>query len=130
MTLPPLLAADPPWYAPWMFAAGCALLAYFLLRRAYTKLGRRRSRGGSGPHLAEQPRPATAWDGARADTAARFDREQVELHELGRELQGRLDSKITVLNELVAKSQQQIERLEALLDEREEQEPQIHADER
>lgn len=112
-----------------MFAAGSAMLAFFLLRRTYARLGKR-TRGGSGPHLDAQPRPTDAWTGARADLDANFSRRQVELYELSRELRGKLDSKIIILNELVEQSQRQIERLETLLEETESREAPVHAEER
>ncbi len=115
MLLIPLLAAG--LLAPAFFAAGCALLTMILLRRSYRYFGNSRSRGGSGPAIDAQPRPTDKWDGAKKDANARFDRDQVELYDLARDLKGQLDSKIIVLNELVTKSQQQIDRLEALLEE-------------
>ena len=110
----PLLAAG--LVAPLIFAAGCALLTMVLLRRSYRYYGRR-TRGGSGPAIELQPRPTNKWDGANKDVNTRFDRDQVELYDLARDLKGQLDSKIIVLNELVTRSQQQIDRLEALLEE-------------
>ncbi|MEO1495919.1 MAG: hypothetical protein AAFV43_02090 [Planctomycetota bacterium] len=111
-----------------LFAAGCGLLAMILLRRSYRYFGKR-TRGGSGPAIAAQPRPTGPWDGAKRDAAARLDRERVELHELARDLMGQLDSKTRVLNQLVAQSQQQIERLEVLLDIAAREEPQMDTDE-
>ena len=113
MPLSPLLAEG--LLAPAIFAAGCALLTMILLRRSYRYFGRRRTRGGSGPHIDAQPRPKDKWDGVKKDADARFNRDQVELYDLARDLKGQLDSKIIVLNELVLKSQKQIDRLEELL---------------
>ncbi len=106
-------------FASLLFAAGIALLTMLLLRRSYRYFGRRRTRGGSGPTIEFQPRPQGKWDGVKKDANARFDRDQVELYDLARDLKGQLDSKIIVLNELIVKSQQQIDRLEELLAETE-----------
>lgn len=122
MNLPLLIAQEtveaadkePSMFAPIAFAAGCALLTMILLRRSYRYFGKRRR--GSGKPIDAQPRPTDPWAGAKKDAAARFDREQVELHELARELMGQLESKTIVLNELVMQSQRQIERLEELLE--------------
>ena len=77
-----------------------------------------------------QPRPESAWTGAQADAAARIGRQEVELHERGREITAQIDSKLILLGELMAKSQVQIDRLEELLSEAEQREPQLHTDER
>ncbi|TWT46934.1 hypothetical protein [Botrimarina hoheduenensis] len=108
-------AKEPSPFAPLAFALGCGILTAILLRRSYRYFGKR-TRGGSGPPIASQPRPADAWDGAKRDAAARLGREKVELHELARDLIGQLDSKMILLNELVQQSHQQIERLQTLLD--------------
>ncbi|TWT99835.1 hypothetical protein Pla108_07780 [Botrimarina colliarenosi] len=110
------LLAETPWYAPLLFAFGCALLAMILLRRSFRNFGKL-TRGGSGPALLKQHRPTSQWDGAREDATARFNRQQVEMHELAREINGQIDSKLILLQELVAQSDRQIQRLEALLDE-------------
>lgn len=116
MPITPLLAES--WIAPLAFALGCGLLTALLLRRSYRYFGKKR-RGGSGPHLEAQPRPTHAWDGAKQDASARFDRQQVELQELARDLTGQIDSKLLLLQELNAKSERQIQRLEELLAETE-----------
>jgi hypothetical protein len=90
------------------------LLVAILLRRSWRQSSKR-SRGGSGPALDAQPRPKTPWDGAQQDAAARFDREQVELNELARDLTGQIDSKLVLLQQLIAQSDERIQRLEALL---------------
>lgn len=112
----PLLAETPSWLPPALFALGCAMATMILLRRSFRHFGKR-TWGGSGPHIVAQPRPKTPWEGSRQDTEARFNRQQVELHELARDLTGQLDSKIVILRELVAQSERQIEQLEALLGE-------------
>lgn len=114
--LPPI--AESSWLAPIVFAVGCGLLTAILLRRSYRYFGKR-SRGGSGPAIAAQRRPSSAWDGARHDAEARFNRQQVELHDLARDLTGQIDSKMILLRELIAQSERQVTRLEELLDEAE-----------
>ena len=104
-----------------MFALGCGLLTMWLLRRSYKHFGRRRNRNE--PPIDAQPRPDGAWSGAHADASARIERQSVELHDLGREVTGRIDSKMVLLQELIAKSQAQIDRLEALLAEAEDASP-------
>ncbi len=100
--------------APLMFAAGCALLTWLLLKRSYRYFGR-----SSGKRfikaIEEQYRPQTTWDGAQRDSLARIERQKVEMHEMTRDLKGELNSKIIVLEKLIADSQRQIERMEQLL---------------
>jgi hypothetical protein len=99
-----------------MFAAGCAALTFILLRLSWRRSGKR-SRGGSGPPLDAQPRPKHRWDGAQKDAEARIDRHQVELHDLARDLTAQIDSKLVLLQHLIAQSDQRIHRLEELLSE-------------
>ena len=89
------------------------MLTMLLLRRSYRYFGKRRNRND--PPIDAQPRPKTAWTGAHADATARIERQKVELHEYGREITAQIDSKLILLNQLVAKSQSQIDRLEELL---------------
>ena len=91
------------------------MLVFFLLWRSYIRFGRR-TRGGEGPPIAKQARPKHAWDGAKQDADARFSQQQVELHELSRDLMGQLDSKMMLLQALIAQSDERIARLEGLLD--------------
>jgi len=117
MPLPtPLLAES--MLAQVGFAAGCALLTAILLRRAY-RLSGKRARPGSGGPLAKQHRPTSKWDGVRQDAEARSARQQVELHEFARDTKAQIDSKMILLQELIAKSDQQIERLEQLVEQAE-----------
>lgn len=102
-----------------MFIAGIALLTMILLRRTYRQLGGRQRRKFDSRPIDTQPRPTHRWDGAMADTSAVIERQKVELAEISRDVNGQLDTKIMVLRELIAQSQQQINRLEALLGETE-----------
>jgi hypothetical protein len=111
-----------------MFIAGIALLTSILLRRTYRQLGRGRKRYDSRP-IDAQPRPSGVWDGAKADSSAVIERQKVQLAELSRDINGQLDTKIMVLRELIAQSQQQIERMEELLGNVHGSEPRIRAGE-
>jgi hypothetical protein len=97
-----------------MFLAGCGLLTWILLKRSGRYFGRARHRSSS-TLIESQPRPTGPWSGVQRDTLARIEREQVELQERARDLSGQLNSKIIVLEQLIATSSRQIERMEALL---------------
>ena len=115
-------------HATWMFMAGAGLLTFILLKRSYRYFGRRRHVRNEGP-LDLQKRPATKWDGAQRDSIAHIEREKVELYDMARELKGDLNSRIIVLERLIAESGQQIRRMEDLLQEMEntqEREPAQH----
>lgn len=113
------------WTPPphWMFAAGCALLSMLLLRRSQRYFSRRGERQRHAGYLERIPRPKGGWDGVQRDAAAQIERQQVELHELAREATGRLDSKMLLLEQLIATSQRQIARMEQLLGQLESAEP-------
>lgn len=96
-----------------LFALGCALLTMILLRRSYRYFGKKRRRNE--PAIDAQPRPTDAWSGAHADASARIERQKVELYDLGREITAQIDNKMILLQELIGKSQAQIDRLEELL---------------
>jgi hypothetical protein len=100
--------------AVWMFLAGVGLFAFILLRRSYRYFGKPRQRT-SDAALDLQPRPKGPWDGAQHDVMARIDRQEVEMFEIARDLNGQLSSKILVLEQLIADSQRQIVRMEDLL---------------
>lgn len=97
------------------FLAGVALLTWVLMKRSYKRLGRSR-RNRVIPHLERLPRPRTQWDGVQRDTLAQVERQKVEMHEMTRDLNGQLSSKIIILEQLISDSQQQIDRLEQLLE--------------
>jgi len=102
-----------------MFLIGCALITTILLRRSYRYFGRSRRQQIQSP-VEKQPRPTSKWSGAQRDSLAQIDRQEVEMHDMARDLSGQLNSKIIVLEQLIATSQRQIERLETLLAESEE----------
>ena len=93
--------------------AGGALLTLILLKRSYRYFGRQK-KGSSAP-IERVARPASQWDGAQRDALAQVERQKVEMHEMSRDLNGQLSSRIIVLERLIGDSQRQIERLEALL---------------
>jgi len=105
-----LAAANPTL----LFLAGCAVLTWVLLRRCYGRCGRKKSKDNR-DYLEHLHRPTNAWDGACHDAAALVDRQKVELYEMARDVSGRLDSKLMLLNHLIATSQKQIDRMEELL---------------
>lgn len=97
-----------------MFLAGAGLLTFILMKRASRHFGRSRRRRDKGP-IDLQPRPASKWDGAQQDTLAHIEREKVEMHDMARDLNGQLTSRIIVLEQLIAESGQQIKRMEELV---------------
>ena len=98
----------------WGLIAGVGLLIFILMRRSYGFFSKRRRRLDEQP-LALQPRPKGPWDGAQHDAQALIDRQEVEMFEMARDLNGQLSSRIIVLEKLIADSQQQIDRMESLL---------------
>lgn len=105
------------WASIWtngMFLAGMALLLLILLRRSYRYYGTRPSRKATQRSLVETPRQA---DKKRSLSSAPPDvlRWHVEMHETARELKAELDSKMRVLQLLIAQARQESERLERIL---------------
>jgi hypothetical protein len=96
----------------YLFLAGCAVAAWVLMRRRS-----RMRRGGrrNVEYMEHLRRPTGTWDGANQDVASQIERQQVELCELARDVSGRIDSKMILLEQLIAQSQRQIDRLEGLL---------------
>ena len=84
-----------------MLFAGLALVCGVLLRKSFRTSNRARAASSST---------------AAVDFPRHFDREQVELSELGREIVGQIDSKLIVLQELIAQSERQIVRMEGLME--------------
>jgi len=110
----PLLASS---LADLPLLAGVALLTWILLKRSFRYFGRRRNKNPL--PLERQPRPAGKWDGVQRDALAQVERQKVEMHEMTRDLNGQLSSKIIILEKLISDSQRQIDRLEQLLDQTE-----------
>jgi hypothetical protein len=108
----PVLLAD--IHAVWMFLAGVGLLTFILMKRSYRYFSRPRRKRNDKP-IELQPRPKGPWDGVQHDAMAHVERQKVEMFEMSRDLNGQLNSKIIVLEKLIADSQRQITRMEALL---------------
>ncbi|MBM4090022.1 MAG: hypothetical protein FJ276_11480, partial [Planctomycetes bacterium] len=99
-----------------MFIVGVVLLVTILLRRTYKFFGMRAAtRQRPRPYLKKTPRPASDAHGL-TDTPVEVLRWQVEMHDLGRNLKAELDTKMRVLQILIAQAKQEAERLEQLLD--------------
>ncbi len=113
----PILYASTP-IAIFMFLVGCALLVSILLKRSYRYFGKKK---GSTviTGLEHLPRPKSTWEGTYRDAGAIFDRQEVEMAEMARDLSGQLTTKMIVLEQLIADSQKQIDRMEELLKEME-----------
>jgi hypothetical protein len=99
-----------PWVALCM---AMAVAIVILLRRSYRYFGRRSKDNRPVVHV---PRADQAARGTARDAEAQWLSEEVRMHETARELSARLDSKISILEYLTGMAQQQIERLETLLD--------------
>lgn len=103
-----LIAADTSTV---MLALGLALLVSILLRRSYRYLGRVSRRPVSA--LEKVPRPRASSRQALDDAPPELLRWQVEMHDTARDLKAELDTKITVVRQLllmVAEHQERIER--------------------
>ena len=108
----PLLANS--FFSGLLFLLGMVMVIVILIRRSRRLL---RRRGNNTSPLVEVPRPQRS--GRTSSTSRASDesvRQEVEQHERARDLAGMLDSKISVLQHLIAQSQRQIERLESLLE--------------
>ena len=101
-------------HSVWMFLAGVGLLTFILLKRSYRYFARPRRARNDAP-LELQPRPKGVWDGAQQDAMAHIERQKVEMYDMARDLNGQLNSKIIVLERLIAESQKQITQMEALM---------------
>ncbi len=101
-----------------MLALGVGILVAIFLRITYRRLRKGKGKSSTRP-IAEQPRPETPWSGAYQDADARLSRKEVELHEMKREVTATIDNKMILLQQLIEQSQQQIDRLEELLEDAE-----------
>jgi len=108
----PLLASS---LAVVPFIAGVALLTWILMKRSFRYFGNRRRNNKTSP-IERVPRPTSKWDGVQRDALAQVERQKVEMHEMTRDLNGQLSSKIIILEQLISDSQRQIDRLEQLLE--------------
>jgi hypothetical protein len=97
-----------------MFLAGVGMLIFILMKRSYRYFARRKRNRNEQP-LELQPRPKGPWDGVQRDAMANIDRQEVQMFEMARDLNGQLTSRIIVLEKLIAQSQRQITQMETLL---------------
>jgi hypothetical protein len=104
-----------------MFFAGCVLLTIILLRRPYRYFRRRTHKRVGESAIEQQPRPKQSWSGMQKDTVSHIERQKVELHDMPHDVTGQLNSKILLLQQLMSKSDQQIEQMEKLLNDLQEQ---------
>ena len=101
-----------------MMLVGLGLLIAILLRRSFRYYGRRGSRkAGAEPLLATTTPPAGPYR-SLTNPPAEVLRWQVEMHEIARDLRAEMDSKLRLLQLLIAQAQQQADRLERLLNEK------------
>ena len=100
--------------AIWMFLAGVGLLTFIMMKRASRYFRKSPRKRYEGP-IDLQHRPNSKWDGVQQDTMAHIERQKVEMHDMARDINGQLTSKIIVLEQLIAESGQQIKRMEELL---------------
>lgn len=106
-----MLVADSSAWILFFVALGLAIV--ILLRRSYRYFGRRSERDAPVVHVPPDP---VRWDPRPSDLSAELMRQQVQMHETARQLTARLDNKIRVLQYLTATAEQQIGRLESLLE--------------
>jgi hypothetical protein len=95
-----------------MLLAGVALLILILFRRTYRYYGRRRRSGNkkADSYLTKSPRPtkrASSLSSAPSDVLSWH----VEMHETARDLKAELDSKMRLLQLLIAQARQEADRL-------------------
>ena len=97
-----------------LFLAGLVLTCGVLLFRTHRQLGGRAKAEIPSPASFSRPIASTTL-AHRLDAPAELRRWEVEMHDLARELQAQLDSKIAILQHLVGDAQQQASRLEAAI---------------
>ena len=92
--------------AAFMMLAGCVLFVYVLMRKAHLQKQKQRESTISSemPRLARTPKTWQSSDNG------------VEMADMARDISGQLTTKMIVLEQLIADSQKQIERMEELLD--------------
>ena len=98
-----------------LFLAGLVLTCGVLLLRTHRQLGSRAKTSLPAPASFSQPKtpPPT---GHRLEAPTDVRRWEVEMHDVARDLQAQLDSKIAIVQQLIAAAAQQSDRLEVLLE--------------
>ena len=104
-----------------MFFAGCVLLTTILLRRYWRYFQKHTHEQVGEPAVKQQPLPEESWSDGQKDAVVHIERQKVELHDVSHDVTGQLNSKILLLQQLMAKSDQQIEQMEKLLNDLQEQ---------
>lgn len=99
-----------------LFLGGLALTCAVLLFRTHRQLSARPKAELPPPASWSQPKPDLAQP-HRLDAPRDLGRWEVEMHDLARDLNAQLDTKIGILQELIREAASQAERLEAALDE-------------
>jgi hypothetical protein len=92
-----------------------ALLGIFVLWFTIKRVGRRPAKSSNHPAPSRPASTTAAVDGHHLDAPASVARWEVNMHETARDLMGRLDSKIVVVDQLVRDARQVAERLETVL---------------
>jgi hypothetical protein len=97
-----------------LFLAGLVLVCGVLLFRTHRQLSGRPRTALPSPATFSQsrPRPAPAHD---LDAPRNVRKWEVEMHDFARELQGQLDSKIVIFEQILRDAKQQADRLEAAI---------------
>ena len=92
--------------AAFMMLAGCVLFVYMLMRKSHLQKQQQRESTivSEMPRLARTPKTWQTSDNG------------VEMADMARDINGQLTTKMIVLEQLIADSQKQIERMEELLE--------------
>ena len=102
-----------------MFLVGIAMMIFILMRRSNRYFRRQKKKKKDQGPLVQLDRPKVPNTRSAVILSADLARQEVQLNDRTRELMGQLDSKIRLLQQLMIQTEQQIERLEALLEETE-----------
>lgn len=92
-----------------------ALLGILVLWFTFKRLGRRRTKSSNPVPVSRSVTSTPQADLHHLDAPASVARWEVAMHETARDLMGRLDSKIVIVNQLVRDARQAAAQLEALL---------------
>jgi hypothetical protein len=96
-------------------AAALAILGALLLLFAFSRQRRQRATLSQPETTSRQDAPGSSAVDSRLDAPPSFARFDVAMHETARDLMGRLDTKIVIIEQLVREANQAADRIEALL---------------
>ena len=96
-------------------AVALAILGALLLLFAFSRQRRQRTRLSQPETIPRQDAPGSPAVDPRLDAPPSFARFDVAMHETARDLMGRLDTKIVIVEQLVREANQAADRIEALL---------------